>query len=186
MRTILENLITNDRSYNKSVTRYLYKTHPDLWKQILKETSFLPIDAKPKQRIWHILNSVYEVPTCPVTGDPLPWVEKDYRKFSSVEAKNKAIGEIVSKSTSGNHWRHRNPEKSKQANKKFTDGFRSGNHKPWHERNRDQEAIMRAARNTWLKKYGVDNPSKCPQIRQKISELAKERNSHLHENKLEI
>jgi hypothetical protein len=169
MKNILETIIANDTSYNKSITRYLYKTHPELWGKIIEVTSFLPKDAKPKQRVWHILNEKYSIEVCAVTGEALRWNEKDYRRFSSVDTKNKAIGKIISEATTGNHWRQKDPEKSKEANKKFSDGFQSGNHKPWEERNRDYTAILAAAKITWMKKYGVDNPSKCPTVRQKLS-----------------
>lgn len=172
MKNILEALIANDTSYNKSVTRYLYKTYPELWNKVVELTSFLPDDAKPKQRVWHILNEKYSIEVCPVTGESLRWNEKDYRRFSSIDAKNKAIGKIISEATTGNHWRQKNPEKSEKANKKFSDGFRSGSHKPWEERNRDYDAIVEASKNTWMKKYGVDNPSKCPTIREKLSAAA--------------
>jgi hypothetical protein len=174
MKHILETIIANDTSYNKSVTRYLYKTEPELWSQILEATSFLSEDAKPKQRVWHILNEKYSIEVCPVTGDALRWNEKDYRRFSSIAAKNQVIGEIISKSTTGNHWRQHNPEKSKNANEKFSNGFRSGEHKPWEERNRDYVSSLEAARKTWMKKYGVDNPSKHPSIKQKLSDKSKE------------
>lgn len=177
MKNILENLIANDGSYNKSITRYLYKTHPKLWSKILEATSFLPEDAKPKQRVWHIINDRYSIELCPITGEPLRWNEKDYRRFSSIEAKNKGIGEIISKSTTGNHWRQKDFEKSKNANEKFSNGFRNGEHKPWEDRNRDYSASLAAARKTWLKKYGVDNPSKCPSIQQKLSSAALKRYS---------
>lgn len=177
MKNILENLIASDASYNKSVTRYLYKTHPELWEQIVEATSFLPKNAKPKQRVWHILNDKYSIEICPITSEPLRWNEKDYRRFSSVEAKNKGIGEIVSKATTGNHWRQHDPDKSKKANEKFSNGFRNGEHKPWEDRDRDYISSLAAARKTWMEKYGVDNPSKCPAIKQKLSESAINRHS---------
>jgi hypothetical protein len=172
MKNILENLIINDNTANKSVTRYLYKTHPDLWAKVVEATSFLPDDAKPKQRVWHIINDRYSIEICPVTKEPLRWNEKDYRRFSSVEVKNTAIGEIVSKATTGKHWRQKDPKKSEKANTKFSEGFRAGKHKPWKDRNRDYEASLAAAKLTWMKKYGVDNPSKCPAIQQKLSKSA--------------
>jgi hypothetical protein len=178
MKNILESLIKNDPSYNKSVTRYLYKTDPVLWSQIVEVTSFLPEDAKPKQRVWHIINEIYSVEVCPVTNEPLRWNEKDYRRFASIEAKNKGIGKIISEATTGNHWRQKDPEKSKDANNKFSQGFKEGNHKPWDQRNRDYKASLLKAKETWLQKYGVDNPSKHPAIRQKLSD----RNKQYHSN----
>ena len=174
MKTILENILNNDTSYNKSATKMLRNTNPELWSKILEVTSFLPDNAKPKQRVWHILNEKYSIEVCPVTGDALRWNEKDYRRFSSIEAKNKAIGKIISKSTTNNHWRQKDSEKSKKANEKFSTGFKNGEHKPWNQRNRDYKASLAAARKTWIEKYGVDNPSKHPTIKQKLSDRNKE------------
>ena len=179
MRNILATIIAEDTSYNKSVTRYLSKTHPELWSDILEATSFLPPNAKPKQRVWHILNERYSIEVCPITAKPLRWNEKAYRKFSSVAVKNTAIGEIVSKATTGNHWRQKDPDKSKKANKKFSNGFAEGKHKPWNDRNRDYVESIRKTKLTWIKKYGVDNPSKCPAIQQKLSIAALNRYSEI-------
>lgn len=185
MKTILENILNNDTSYNKSATKMLRNTNPELWSKILEVTSFLPDNAKPKQRVWHILNEKYSIEVCPVTGDALRWNEKDYRRFSSIEAKNKAIGKIISKATTGNHWRQIDPDKSKKANEKFSNGFDEGKHKPWDERNRDYTSSLEAARKTWMEKYGVDNPSKIPAIQQKLSELAIKRYSYIDRPALE-
>ena len=185
MKTILENILNNDTSYNKSATKMLRNTNPELWSKILEVTSFLPDNAKPKQRVWHILNEKYSIEVCPVTGDALRWNEKDYRRFSSIEAKNKGIGKIISKATTGNHWRQIDPDKSKKANEKFSNGFDEGKHKPWDERNRDYTSSLEAARKTWMEKYGVDNPSKIPAIQQKLSELAIKRYSYIDRPALE-
>jgi len=40
---------------NGSNTRWLKSREPAPWKWILESTSFLPENAKPKQRIWHII-----------------------------------------------------------------------------------------------------------------------------------
>jgi hypothetical protein len=185
MKHILENILNNDTSYNKSATKMLRNTHPELWSRIVEATYFLPNNAKPKQRVWHILNDCYSIEVCPVTGEPLQWKEKSYRKFSSIAAKNKVIGSIVSKSTTGNHWRHHDSEKAKKANDKFSTGFKNGEHKPWEDRNRDYEASLEAARKTWMEKYGVDNPSKCPAIQQKLSKSALNRYSGIDRPALE-
>lgn len=179
MKNILVNIINSDTTPNKSATKYLYKNYPDLWVQIVEITSFLPRDAKPKQRVWHVVNEQYSIPVCSITGQPLRWKEKDYLKFSTIEAKNKGVGKIISDATTGNHWRQKDPEKSKKANEKFSVGFQNGEHKPWEDRNRDYESSLAAARKTWLKKYGVDNPSKCPAIQQKLSSAALNRYSDI-------
>ena len=87
LKDILKHIISNDTSYNKSATRYLYKSHPDIWKEILETTSFLSDTSKPKQRIWHVLNDAYYVPICPITGQAVKWWENRYLEASSLSAK---------------------------------------------------------------------------------------------------
>ena len=45
MKDILLQIINDDATYNKSATRYLYRSHPNLWEQILEATKFLPTNA---------------------------------------------------------------------------------------------------------------------------------------------
>lgn len=70
-----------DDTYNKNRTRYICKNDPELWEWVVMQTSFLPSDAKPKQRIWHILNDVYEIPICPVSGKTVKWWENRYLTY---------------------------------------------------------------------------------------------------------
>jgi hypothetical protein len=91
MKNTILDLINSDTSYNKNVSRYLYKTHPDLWRQILDETNFLPPDAKPKQRVWHIINDVYIRPVCPITGEFVKWWENRYLETANRSAKAKNL-----------------------------------------------------------------------------------------------
>lgn len=169
MKAQLHSILNNDSSANKSATRYLYKTHPELWENILETTSFLPDDALAKQRVWHVLNEIYLRPTCPVTGEFVRWREKDYDKYSSKEAKDKDIGRIVSAAIKGDkHWRN-DTEKSRQANEKFAKGFSEGKHKPMSDRKHDYKQINAKAKQTLLRKYGVSNPVQMLEVRKKIS-----------------
>ena len=170
MKDILLRIIESDTSYNKSATKMLRKTHPDLWNEVLEQTKFLPKTALPKQRIWHILNECNIRPTCPITGEFVKWCEKKYNTYSSLEAKNKDIGRVLSNAISGeNHWRNKNPDKSKKANEKFSKGLSSGRIVIDRSK-RDTKAILDKAKQTYLKNYGVDNPSKHSSIKQKISD----------------
>ena len=69
------------------------------------------------------------------------------------------------------HWRNKDHDKSANANKKFSSGFKNGEHKPWEDRNRDYITSTAAAKETCLRKYGVDNPSKVLEVRKKISDI---------------
>lgn len=73
----------------RSGIRYLNKRNPELWQWVLSQTSFLPDTAKPKQRVWHVVNDVYEVPLCPVESVPVKWHENRYLEYSSLSAKAK-------------------------------------------------------------------------------------------------
>jgi hypothetical protein len=107
---LIEYLENSPESYNKNATRYLYKKEPELWKWILEQTMFLPGDALPKQRIWHIINEVYEIPKCPTDNIPVKWHENRYLTYSSRSAKARCLDhakrrqESYKEKTGFNHW----------------------------------------------------------------------------------
>jgi len=171
MKNILLDIINNDKSYNKSATRYLHKTHPDLWNKILESTNFLPKSAKPKQRVWHVLNEVWKIPLCPEKGVEVKWHENRYLTYSSFLASRNDVAKKVSTSTKGkNHWRKKDSTKSEKANEKFKDNLKLGYHKPFNERDRDPTAYAEKAKQTCLKKYGLVNGSQTKKSRNKISD----------------
>ena len=173
MKNILLEIINNDISYNKSATRYLYKTHSELWNDIVHKTNFLPDTALAKQRVWHIINDCYTRPTCPITAEYLKWRENCYNKSASKTARYMLLSQQLQEVTTGiNHWRNKDVAKSALANKKFSKRFAEGKHKPLLSRNRNQKEYALKAKQTFLKIYGVDNPSKHPAIRKKISDTA--------------
>jgi hypothetical protein len=164
MKDILLNIIQTDTSYNKSATRYLYKTHPELWQQVVEKTSFLPDTALAKQRVWHIVNNVYEIPLCPVENIPVKWWENRYLITSSRTAKQKY------KWSKGDY----DNAHSQEANK-----HRSIGNKNAVERGRKYrdpitytEADREKSKQTCLEKYGVDNPSKDKAVQEKIYQRA--------------
>jgi len=170
MKIVLQNIITNDTSYNKSATRYLYKTHPDLWQQILHKTSFLPKTAKPKQRIWHIINDIYKIPLCPITNVQVKWWENRYLETANPTARIRLQhrrGDFVN-----GHTPEINERRAKSnRGKRVSLGTRKApmmteEAKQQREENKKQ---------TFLKNYGVDNPSKSKKVLEKIYQKAVER-----------
>lgn len=84
---LLKYLSQYEKGFNdRTAIRYLHKRNAELWQWIVEKTSFLPEDAKPKQRCWHILKECYKPPLCPVDNIPLKWMENKYQEFSSHSA----------------------------------------------------------------------------------------------------
>jgi hypothetical protein len=171
-------LIQQTVSNFKATLRWLHKSRPELWEKILERTSFLPENTSAPQRAWHILNDVYEVQLCSVTGKPLGWIcfEHGYKKYGDKKSRYdgvaKSIRETVDKD---GHWRHNDPQKAIKANKKFSDGFSNGLHKPWDERNRNYQEITKRSQETCLEKYGVDNYRKTKTMREMAAKLVYQR-----------
>jgi hypothetical protein len=162
MKFILLSIINNDTSYNKSATRYLYKTHPELWERIIKITGFLPESAKPKQRFWHILNDVWSIPLCPITQIPVKWWENRYLITSSRSAKRKyqtIRGDFDNCYTT-------------ELNKKRSDGNLKAvaNGRKYRDKSTYTSADREKSKQTCLERYGVENGSKTNEARKKVSD----------------
>ena len=142
---LIQFLSNQPENYNKSATRYLYKKEPELWRWILESTSFLPDNAKPKQRIWHIIHDKFVVPTCPVTGEPVKWWENRYLTYSSRSAKAKSPSVVAKRmktyieKTGYTAW---NSKSNVSGHEKF--------------------------KTTVLKNWGVENPAQNETIKQKV------------------
>ena len=162
MKNILLSIINNDISYNKSATRYLYKTHPELWEQIIKSTDFLPESAKPKQRIWHILNDVWSIPLCPITKNPVKWWENRYLITSSRIAKGKYA---ASQGRLDNCYSETAREKNRSSNLKAV-----ANGRKYRDKSTYTPADREKYKQTCFERYGVTNGSKTLISRQKISD----------------
>jgi len=163
MKNILLEIINNDLSYNKSATRYLYKSHPTLWKQIIEQTNFLPNDCKPKQRIWHILTEIREIPRCPITGQEVKWWENRYLKTANRSAR----ASLLNKTGKTKNQTAEAKQKRKASNQKIID---AGLRKSPNLTEETKKLREEKKKETFLKKYGVDNPSKHPSIRKKLSD----------------
>ena len=153
-----ENLILYLSKYDggyshRNAIRHLHKRDAVLWQKIMEKTSFLPANAKPKQRCWHILNDVWEIPLCPITGEKVKWCENRYLTYVNLRA-----------STSD----PRRQEKTKTTMMK-----RYG-----VEHALRSEHIRKKARKTTLRNHGVTNPSKSPTLMKKMKETRLSRGSY--------
>lgn len=163
MKDILLKIIQTDTSYNKSATRYLYKTHPELWQQVVEKTAFLPDTALAKQRVWHVINEVWSVPLCPIENIPVKWWENRYLTTSSRTAKQKY------KWQNGDYANIHTPEINEtRAKSNRGKTIMSGTRKA---PNISEETIKQRIKNikkTCLEKYGVENGSQTKEARDKI------------------
>ena len=164
MKHILLEILENDTSHNKSATRYLYKNHPELWQDILEATSFLPDDAKAKQRVWHITTDVYERPTCPITGEYVKWYENRY-----LEAISKAASQQLKWQNGDYDHVHTAELNEKRAASNRGKTVASGQRKV-HIISEETKAIRKVKTLATLHaKYGVSNPNDIPGVKEKIS-----------------
>lgn len=160
MKNTLLEIINNDTSYNKSATRYLYKNYINLWQQIVDKTSFLPNSASPKQRVWHILNDIWEVPVCPVTGRQVKWFENRYLKTVDRAAKTRL------QHSRGDFFELYSAEKNEKrriSNLAAVTNGRRYRSKETYTESQKQKSIQ-----TCLERYGVENGSQTQESREKI------------------
>ena len=159
MNTVLTAIIETDTSYNKSATRYLYKTHPELWEKIVESTSFLPNTAKAKQRCWHVLNDIYSRPICPVTGEYVHWHENQYFKTIDRHAR---IKHLHSQGVYANSHCEEFNEKRKAGNLKAV-----ANGRKYRDKDTYTVEQRRKTVDTWLQKYGVENVFQLDWVKEK-------------------
>jgi hypothetical protein len=162
MKDILLQILNNDKSYNKSATRYLYKTHPDLWQQIIAMTSFLPEKVLAKQRVWHIINDVWEIPVCPITGQQVKWWENRYLKTSSRSSKAKLQHK---RGDFADLWSVEKNEKRRLSNIEAVRRGRKYRSKQTYTQHQKEKNIQ-----TCLARYGVSNGGQSKSARAKISD----------------
>ena len=167
MKNILSNIINNDLSYNKSATRYLYKTHPELWTDIINATAFLPVTAKPKQRIWHIVNNIYEIPLCPVTNQPVKWHENRYLETLNPRAR------MLLQHKRGDFAHGHSPEINAKRSK--TNKATANRGRKYRDLKTYTLADREKSKQTCLEKYGVENGSQTKAAKEKIYQRAVER-----------
>jgi len=148
MKDILLKIIDSDKSYNKNAIKYLYKSYPDLWKQVIDATSFLPVDAKPKQRIWHILNETYEIPKCPETGLEVKWNENRYLTFINGSAKASYQNKL-------GIYNNHNKDSNQKRSTTVKTNYRNGKHILMQDRNLNKDNTK--TKQTCLERYGVNN-----------------------------
>ena len=162
----------------RNTLRYLSKNNPTLWEEMVSLTSFLPGNASAPRRAWHIMNDIYEIPTCPISLAEVGWIgfEHGYKKHSDKRSRYEGIAKTLRETVSRDgHWRHTDPEKARLASKKFSEGFAGGKHKTRHITPEMIDARQKKVAQTCLERYGVDNYRKTKEMRHRLGELLYER-----------
>jgi hypothetical protein len=176
MKNTLSQLI-KDRTSRRHKLRSLKKNDPLLWAAILEKTSFLDESASAPQRVWHIMNDIYEVQVCEVTGEQVSWInyEKGYCKHKDHKTSSSVVGQKVRTTVAEQgHWR-KNKEKADDANEHYQIGMILGLHVPFVERDRDHAAAAAKAKQTCLARYGVDNYRKTAEMKDRQRAVMDER-----------
>lgn len=85
-----EYLLKYKNGYNNTgAVRWLYRNDSILWERVLRETSFLPATAAPKQRVWHILNDSNERVLLLNSTEEATWQGSYYRMYKGVGSQMK-------------------------------------------------------------------------------------------------
>ncbi len=183
----LEEYLSNyEGGYNhRSATRYLSKRRPTFWSEIIEATDFLPLEAKAKQRCWHILNEIYERPICPMTEVFVKWFDNRYLTYSSLSAKSsdpaiqKKMRDTYEKRTGYREW-NSDPEVKERLNETFHKNREEGKHTIVPSPFGDPE-IQEKIRLGFREKYGVDNPMGVKEFRQKLMDPDKDEKERYYE-----
>lgn len=123
---------------------------------LLEETSFLPLNAKIRQRLWHVQNNTKEVPKCKICVKGVNWIDGKYRTYCSIKCMNNApeVQEKKKQKCFANHGVE-NPQQSTEIKekKKQTMFKRHGVEYPLQS-----EKIKENTRQTHMEVYGVEYP----------------------------
>lgn len=138
----------------------------------MQATSFLPDDALPAQRCWHVRNDYYERPRCPVTGEFTKWCENRYLTYISLSAKA-SCPEVRQKMTAtynartgftGSDWRSA-PEVKAKAAAAFSKSAAEGKHKKYTR----SKAWHAKIQETWNKKIDPNDAASFRAYRNRVN-----------------
>ncbi len=160
----------------------LDKKYPTEYRAIITLTSFLPINASPLQRCYHIVYHLTSIPTCQFCDNPVKWeqTKKQYAKTcgrkcqyklnhspqpASVSQKEKRKQTIIDKYGSiDEYYKHIHDKRVVTMKDRYGVEY-SG----------QSSEITDRRKRTCLEKYGVNNPLVLHEIRQKGKQTTLER-----------
>lgn len=148
--------------------RVFKKTYSMLVDQIYLDTHFLPPNARIKQRIWHIINTIHTHVTCKMCNNIVRWCEaKNTYSLCCSQSCSRKDPDRIAKQTATNLQRYGvdNPSKSKQIHEKVkhTNLLKFGSE--YASQSRD---IKNKVKQTNLTRRGHTSPFSCPSVKAKI------------------
>lgn len=153
------------------------KLYP-IYKEMLEKTSFLPEQTSLKVKYWYYSNNITQPVTCQCgCSTPLktPWKTKYVQGHSNSSDKVKEKKKQNLQQKYGKHIINVSQIKEVQKKKEQTLFKNYGVTSPL-----DRKIVEPI----WLKKYGVDNPSRLPEVRKKLSDTHKKIQPLKQEQKL--
>ena len=169
----------------QSLNNPLNKSRIPIIEIIIKTTNYLPQDVLLKERIYHILNDLFERPKCSACRINFPkFIDTTlgYRQFCSHKCSNPIIGKKLGQ-YSKDHSQELLEKRTKTNLKKY--GVKNVSNIPevnqfkrdaWKRKSEKEiQEIVDMRQETLLEKFGVTSPSKNQEIKNKIKKTNLER-----------
>lgn len=166
------NFITDEGRFNPN-SKKMFKNNTILLNEIIKITSFLPIDTDIKERFYCISNEIYSVPECVECQTAVKYNvdKKRYNEFCTIEC-------AINSKERLNRIQKTNLEKygypcSLQNNSIYKKARKTMIKKYGHEFSVHSKEIEGKRKKTCFEKYGNENPSKNKEVIKKIKTTTK-------------
>lgn len=169
-----------------SLSNKLNVKYQPIVQAIIKVTSYLPEETTPiKERLYHIMNDLYEIPKCKVCQiNPTKFIDlnQGYRQYCSHECSNKVVGEKL-----GQYSKEHSKELLEKCTKTIKERYDVENisllpevnqakSDAWKAKSKeDIKNIVEKRQKTLLEHYGVTVSSKSEAIKEKIKHTNLER-----------
>jgi rubrerythrin len=169
----------------QSLNNPLNTKHKPVVDVIIKTTNYLPQNTLLKERIYHIINDLFEIPICEICKTNHPkFVDSNigYRQFCSQQCSQQVIGkklgeysknhkeELLEKRTITNLKKYgvANVSKIKEINQLKSN--------TWKNKSKEEvQQIVNSRQETLMDHFGVTSPSKNEAIKEKIKQTNFER-----------
>lgn len=153
----------------RGTLRWLHRSNPELWAEVLQLTSFLPDTASAPQRVWHVVNNINQIPTCPVTKKQLKWADYNRGYCVTINRSSKMMMQHERGDFAHTFTDEINQKRS-AGNKRAVERGRK-----YRDKSTYTEESLAKAKATCITKYGVDNYSKSSEMRELAAKLVYER-----------